>query len=131
MADDSWLGLYQSITTAAPGAYWDTWRSGCASSYHNWGNGEPNQYNGAPEDCAQMRADDGEWNDAPCHEVAECICERVPGSVEGGTVPWTMTSYTSSDCTGTASTVSGTQSIVYVPDVCYEDTTNGGSVEST
>ncbi len=37
-----WLGLYQTVTTQGAGSHWNTWRSGCTTTYRNWNPGEPN-----------------------------------------------------------------------------------------
>jgi hypothetical protein len=43
--------------------------------YQNWNGGEPNDSNG--EDCAEMRDNDGFWNDNDCGNDRDVVCESV------------------------------------------------------
>ena len=72
-----WLGLYQSVTDQGTAAHWDSWRSGCTSSYRRWQSGEPNDSGGMSEDCAVLGfVGTDTWYDAPCSMRSACLCER-------------------------------------------------------
>jgi hypothetical protein len=51
------------------------WADGSAMKYHNWGRGEPNDYNHS-EDCAAFWGRSGKWNDWFCTKTAQYICEK-------------------------------------------------------
>ncbi|XP_033733775.1 C-type lectin domain family 4 member E-like [Pecten maximus] len=53
---------------------WESTRS--ALGYKNWNVGEPNQHLGTPENCAEIKTDNGKWNDVPCDIVMRFICKR-------------------------------------------------------
>ncbi|XP_023574914.1 mannose-binding protein C [Octodon degus] len=48
-------------------------RKGIRPSYTNWNNGEPNNA-GSNEDCVAILRD-GKWNDVPCSDAFEAVCE--------------------------------------------------------
>jgi hypothetical protein len=67
-----WMG-YNDLTVEG---YWD-W-DGPFATYTNWGNGEPNNYNGN-EDCGMLNAfGNSLWNDAGCSTSTYFICEANP-----------------------------------------------------
>ena len=67
-----WMG-YNDLTVEG---YWD-W-DGPFATYTNWGNGEPNNYNGN-EDCGMLNAFGNPlWNDANCSTSTYFICEANP-----------------------------------------------------
>ncbi|XP_069117060.1 lectin BRA-3-like [Argopecten irradians] len=49
--------------------------SGDALQYTNWREGEPNQWEGYPENCVEMKVEDGQWNDVPCDDILRFICK--------------------------------------------------------
>lgn len=49
------------------------WADGIARPWTNWNDGEPN--NAGEEDCTELRADSGRWNDLPCDIRRAVICE--------------------------------------------------------
>ena len=67
---DYWIGL----TDVEMEDHWK-WSDGSQLNllYHNWGPGEPNNYNGE-EDCVTIRR--GVWFDIPCVWKAQFICEK-------------------------------------------------------
>lgn len=54
------------------------WVDGSALGFAPWGAGEPNDALEG-EDCAQLRAPEGEWNDIACTTAGSFICEAVAG----------------------------------------------------
>lgn len=67
---DYWIGLDDIATE---GTF--VWADGAQRAYTNWNQGEPN--NAGNEDCAQLRADTGRWNDLPCDRRLGVICEEA------------------------------------------------------
>ena len=63
-----WLGLNDQ---AQEGNY--TWTDGTPRNYTAWASGEPNNY-GGDEDCTQMYASGGAWNDSICNGTSNFIC---------------------------------------------------------
>jgi hypothetical protein len=52
------------------------WDGGTPWTYTNWASGEPNN-SGGNEDCLQLwRYTDGTWNDEPCAQALNYVCER-------------------------------------------------------
>ena len=59
--------------------YYFQWSSGIPlGEYNNWIRGEPNDNSGT-ENCVEMRADDGLWNDKSCNQRNPFICEHPLG----------------------------------------------------
>ena len=86
---DSWIGandvgiegLWRWSNDGVP-----FWRGGAAgtgllSQYSQWSANEPND-NGGSEDCALMYAA-GTWNDAPCGNASDFVCEISPDLCPG------------------------------------------------
>ena len=79
-----WLGLYQTVTTQGAGANWNTWRSGCTSSFRNWNSGEPNDWGGSgagsgDENCAMLGwTGNNMWYDATCSAPPVRLRESPP-----------------------------------------------------
>ncbi|KAK2840197.1 hypothetical protein Q5P01_013937 [Channa striata] len=70
--EDSWIGLSDGDTEGT----WK-WTDGTPLTFKNWGQYEPN--NGGEngnEDCVQIRAQKGVWNDLPCGTSLKSICEK-------------------------------------------------------
>ncbi|XP_066537164.1 macrophage mannose receptor 1-like [Hoplias malabaricus] len=75
---DAWIGY--SIQDPTVGY---TWSDGSASSYENWADGEPNNFNNI-EKCASThsswwRYSRREWNDLQCDHRADWFCEIQKG----------------------------------------------------
>jgi hypothetical protein len=69
--DGIWLG---SSDNAMEGHF--VWKySKIKMTYSNWLNGTPNNQHGN-ENCVQMLKD-GLWNDLPCDEYQEVVCEKI------------------------------------------------------
>ncbi len=66
-ADSAWIGANDIDNE---GTF--VWVNGEPFSYTNWRAGEPNDQGG--EDCTEIYAD-ADWNDLPCSEPNEFICE--------------------------------------------------------
>lgn len=100
----TWIGYHQSNSTGESGEGWSWDRpqaslnagiDACSSSYTSWAPGEPNDYQGANENCALMMpggddtahvAGSGHsgawgrqalpyWNDQVCTAPTTCVCE--------------------------------------------------------
>ena len=88
-----WLGLYQTTTTAGAMSNWDTWRSGCTSSFRNWSPGEPNDYGSGgagtgDENCALLGWQGSDaWFDGPCTSRLRCVCEKPTGDASPPPLP--------------------------------------------
>jgi hypothetical protein len=78
VASATWIGLEQAPGAATPGAGW-TWNGTAPLMYTNWLAGKPddsdNNENGA-EQCAAIRASNGQWDDDPCSMAHDFFCER-------------------------------------------------------
>lgn len=78
VASATWIGLEQAPGAATPGAGW-TWNGTAALTYTNWLEGKPddgdNNESGA-EQCAAIRASNGQWDDDPCSMAHDFFCER-------------------------------------------------------
>ena len=78
------IGLYQSpgADAAGAGAGWDRWRSGCASSYRDWSEGEPDDLldpsgSRSSASCVVYGVRGSpHWFDFPC-VTGVCICEAL------------------------------------------------------
>lgn len=83
-SDSGSEGVWRWVTGPENGTqFWSGTSGGFAvnGNYENWGNGEPNDYNGGNpgEDCAQfLSGGSGEWNDLPC---ANQGAQTLPGYV--------------------------------------------------
>ncbi|XP_071505817.1 macrophage mannose receptor 1-like [Diadema antillarum] len=64
-----WVGLHASNLE-----YGFQWSDGAPLAYLNWQDGEPNNAGG--EDCVEMYADSGRWNDLACSNARNSICKR-------------------------------------------------------
>ncbi|XP_034146216.1 ladderlectin-like [Esox lucius] len=54
-----------------------SWTDGSGFNYHEWDEGEPNNYNGVREPCIQMNAgDQHRWNDDVCEKNCASVCSR-------------------------------------------------------
>ena len=62
----AWIGFYQLPGSAEPAGGW-VWSSGEPVTYTNWqlSTGEPNNYQGQPEDFALMYARQHDWDEIP------------------------------------------------------------------
>ena len=59
--------------------YYFQWSSGIPlGEYKHWTTGEPNDNSGT-ENCVEMRADDGLWNDISCSQRNPFICDHPLG----------------------------------------------------
>lgn len=67
-AQDYWIGFDDR---AREGTF--VWPDGVERDFTDWNDGEPN--NAGNEDCAQLRRDNGHWNDLPCDRRLAVICE--------------------------------------------------------
>jgi len=75
--NDWWIGINDRDTERT----W-VWDVG-SSSYTNWGDDEPDNFNAATYDCGRIEnggsfEDRGEWGDAPCGDERPYICEAEP-----------------------------------------------------
>jgi hypothetical protein len=80
-----WIGLYQNPGADDAETGWDSWTSGCGSSFppQLWNKGEPKWPHGAPERCAfatfHQNSDGSEFGggifSGPCWTEKPCICE--------------------------------------------------------
>ena len=59
-----WLGGVQSPATSVPSANWQ-WVTGEAWNFENWYPGEPNDWNGFPEDRLIFYKNSAQWDDFP------------------------------------------------------------------
>jgi hypothetical protein len=64
-----WIGLNDRN---AEGDF--VWAGGGGSGFELWQNGQPDD-NNADEDCIELRSSDGKWNDRPCSDDRDYICE--------------------------------------------------------
>ncbi|KAJ8008501.1 hypothetical protein DPEC_G00105540 [Dallia pectoralis] len=54
-----------------------TWTDSTMFNYHEWADGEPNNFNGVRESCIQMNfGDEHRWNDEVCEKDFASICSR-------------------------------------------------------
>ncbi|XP_029904973.1 CD209 antigen-like protein C isoform X2 [Myripristis murdjan] len=68
----AWVGLSDLETEGE----WK-WVDGSSLSYKYWAKGQPDDYGG--EDCGEVRPTRDGWNDLPCSERLQWICEkRIP-----------------------------------------------------
>eukprot|EP00057_Strongylocentrotus_purpuratus_P029334 XP_011683808.1 PREDICTED: macrophage mannose receptor 1-like [Strongylocentrotus purpuratus] len=76
--DGFWLGL-----TDKKEMYEFVWVDGTAlgpNDYDNWMPNEPNESDGLHEDCVEMLANTGKWNDEQCVAPQKYICARPTGT---------------------------------------------------
>ncbi|XP_060591285.1 CD209 antigen-like isoform X2 [Ruditapes philippinarum] len=73
LSDDSEEGSWVWMSSQTPLA---------ATYYTNWFRNEPSRFiDGEPENCVEMYTHlGGEWNDAPCTNFKNYICEKALGS---------------------------------------------------
>ena len=64
-----WIGLND---IAHEGMF--TWRNGRSMRFSNWADGEHN--GGTAENCVEMKAGTGEWNDVGCASSKPFVCQR-------------------------------------------------------
>ena len=64
-----WIGATDDATEGT----W-AWVDGTDFSFERWGFGEPNDF-GGNEDCAQLIAVNGRWNDVSCADAYAFVCE--------------------------------------------------------
>ena len=69
-----WIGLHRNPRDKSRWLLLD----GTQATYFNWGTGEPNNYNGNPEDCGEIWPS-GKWNDARCSHSLRYVCETSGG----------------------------------------------------
>ncbi|XP_034146193.1 ladderlectin-like isoform X2 [Esox lucius] len=54
-----------------------SWTDGSGFNYHEWAQGEPNNYNGVREPCIQMNfGEKHRWNDDVCEKRFASVCSR-------------------------------------------------------
>lgn len=87
----AWIGLYQLPGSPEPAGGW-VWSSGEFVTYTNWqlSTGEPNNYQGQPEDFALMYARQHDWDENPSYwnDTLETFpWYRVVGVVEKNPEP--------------------------------------------
>lgn len=78
----TWIGLEQSTTNVGSKYHWDQWaltsdNTRCHSAFRNWAYGEPDDKDGADENCAIMGYHGrSNWLDVECEVTrAACLCE--------------------------------------------------------
>ncbi|KAK8734902.1 hypothetical protein OTU49_005721, partial [Cherax quadricarinatus] len=86
----SWIGLNDRKTENA----W-IWSDGSSVTITNWNVGEPT---GGGENCAQMLADTGKWNDIPCDLQLVFSCKKKASSTPIGTLTTTTAEPDTSAC---------------------------------
>ena len=73
-ASQVWIGSHDQDTEGM----WTWLPNNIPATWTNWAPGEPNSYNGNElEDCTVMRGWDGTWNDIPCDNEFQSICENA------------------------------------------------------
>lgn len=79
LTGEYWLGGFQPAGSPEPAGGW-TWVTGEAWSFTNWAPGEPNQFQGNPEDhLAIWSAQNWKWNDeGNLNNISGYVTERVP-----------------------------------------------------
>lgn len=79
LAGNSWIGLFAEPPCDAAGCAFG-WVDGTPlSAFTNWNTDEPNNSNGG-EFCVEVQsggANQGRWNDVPCTNVLNTICETT------------------------------------------------------
>ncbi|XP_002660626.3 uncharacterized protein dcsignlg [Danio rerio] len=73
--EDTWIGL--SVTETG-GNKWK-WVDNSPLNQGFWAKGEPNNYQGAKEDCVEVRISQGtpnNWNDRRCSDSRKAVCEK-------------------------------------------------------
>ena len=75
ISQSTWMGLYRDPKDTSR---W-LWLDGTRPSYTNWGKGEPNNYQGTFEGCAEMwpPSNAWKWNDATCSASLHYVCETT------------------------------------------------------
>uniref|UniRef100_A0A667ZL84 C-type lectin domain-containing protein n=1 Tax=Myripristis murdjan TaxID=586833 RepID=A0A667ZL84_9TELE len=68
-SDTLWIGLSDQETEGE----W-RWVDGSGLNYRYWAKGQPDDYGG--EDCGEVRPTRDGWNDFPCSESLQWICEK-------------------------------------------------------
>ncbi|XP_042223021.1 macrophage mannose receptor 1-like [Homarus americanus] len=80
---ESWVGLNDRLNE---GTY--VWSDGSKLTITNWNNGEPS---GTGENCVQIKADTGKWNDNSCDQKLTFSCKKkasiTPIDVKTTTIP--------------------------------------------
>ncbi|XP_038076947.1 macrophage mannose receptor 1-like [Patiria miniata] len=86
------------------------WSDDSEVTYTHWGAGEPNNYQGNPEDCGEMRTS-GFWNDADCTALHRYVCKMkkqdlgptqfpiTPSGCDQGWIPYGESCYKFEDQT--------------------------------
>ena len=80
VAQKTWIGLHRDPRNKSR---W-LWVDGSSADYTNWNRGEPNNYGGKQEDCAEMYSTSspaGKWNDESCGVNNYYVCE-ISGKCE-------------------------------------------------
>jgi hypothetical protein len=78
VASAAWIGLEQAPGTATLGAGW-TWNGTVPLAYTNWAANRPDDGSGnetGSEQCADIRAAGGQWDDDTCGTALDFFCER-------------------------------------------------------
>ncbi|ROT63824.1 lectin [Penaeus vannamei] len=87
MMGNGWIGLNDRGTEDD----W-VWSDNTKVSITNWNDGEPNG-NAGNENCGEMRADTGKWNDLPCHLARVFACKSKASATPVSPVQPTTTPY--------------------------------------
>lgn len=75
-----WMGYTDQVTES-----FFEWEDGSPAFYLNWATGEPNDANGN-EDCGEIYANTGVWNDDDCASAQPYVCETETGTTCQGTL---------------------------------------------
>jgi len=97
---DCWIGLHRDSEDVSGWKWSDGSTVDYGSDYsggvYPWQGGEPNNWNGVGEECAEIYYVHSSWNDVPCGQKQYALCNAV-----GRVVSRTYTKYSNKQCEGT------------------------------
>ena len=81
-----WLDIAEVQPSTSPRSW--VYKDGLAATWTNWNSGEPNNYGGSSETQAEMRPDNGKWNDVIPSDIRRAVCTYFLPAGSEKKCPW-------------------------------------------